>query len=205
VYYDPAAMLGALVTEAHRAGAVVVGEDLGTVEAHVRADMQRHHVLGSAVLWFTRHYERPGAPFVAPDEWPAEALASISTHDLPTVPGFLAGEHVKVRARLGILTRPVDEEEAAARADRQALLDLLDAEGLGGTDPVPALHELLARTPCRLVMASPYDVLGEVRQPNLPGTCDEYPNWRIPLPLPLEEVMRDPRMRAVARILARRS
>ena len=55
------------------------------------------------------------------------------------------------------------------------------------------------------MLASPYDVLGEVRQPNLPGTVDQYPNWRIPLPLPLEDVVRDPRMHRVAQILNGRS
>ena len=128
---------------------------------------------------------------------------TIATHDLPTVGGFLSGEHVRVRAGLGLLGRPVAEEEAAARADREALLDLLKAEGLADEDPVLALHELLARTPCRLVLASPYDVLGEVRQPNLPGTFDEYPNWRIPLPVPLEDFLRDPRTAAVVNILRR--
>jgi 4-alpha-glucanotransferase len=55
------------------------------------------------------------------------------------------------------------------------------------------------------VLASPYDVLGEMRQPNLPGTVDQYPNWRIPLPLPLEDVVEDPRMHRVAEILRKRS
>ena len=115
----------------------------------------------------------------------------------------LSGEHVRVRAELGILARPVAEEEAVASADLAALLALLESEGLAGEDPVLALHELLARSPCRLVMASPYDVLGEVRQPNLPGTVNEYPNWRIPLPVPLEDRVRDPRVAAVAAILGR--
>jgi 4-alpha-glucanotransferase len=205
VRYDAGAMLGALLTEAHRAGAVVIGEDLGTVLPEVRETMRKRTVLGSAVLWFTRDYADPKAPFIPPKKWPRLALASISTHDLPTVPGFLAGDHVRVRAELGILARPADVELAVAEADLEALLDLVKAEGLAGEDPVLALHELLARTRCRLVMASPYDVLGEVRQPNLPGTFDEYPNWRIPLPLPLEDVMRDERMARVAKILRRRA
>jgi 4-alpha-glucanotransferase len=162
-------------------------------------------VLGSAVLWFTRDYADPKAPFIPPKKWPRLALASISTHDLPTVPGFLAGSHVRVRAELGILARPVDVEVAVAEADREALMELLKAEGLTGDEPVFALHELLARTRCRLVMASPYDVLGEVRQPNLPGTSDEYPNWRIPLPKLLEDVVTDERMARVAKILGRRA
>ena len=204
VRYDAKAMLGALLTEAHRAGAVVVGEDLGTVLPEVRDTMRRRGVLGSSVLWFTRDYADPAAPFVPPKKWPRLALASISTHDLPTAPGFLSGEHVKVRARLGILGRPEAEELAVAEADRAALLELLKAEGLADRDPVLALHTLLARTPCRLVMASPYDALGEVRQPNLPGTVDGYPNWRIPLPKLLDDVIRDERMLAVAKILAKR-
>ncbi len=204
VRYDPEAMLGALLTEAHRSGAVVVGEDLGTVPETVTRTMRKRNVLGSAVLWFTRDWRHPGSPFIPPRKWPRLALATVATHDLPTVGGFLSGEHVRVRAELGILGRPVAEEEAAARADRSALLDLLKAEGLTDEDPMIALHELLARTPCRLVLASPYDVLGEVRQPNLPGTFDEYPNWRIPLPLPLEDLVRDERMLAVVRILNRR-
>jgi 4-alpha-glucanotransferase len=55
------------------------------------------------------------------------------------------------------------------------------------------------------VLASPYDVLGETRQPNLPGTVEQYPNWRIPLPLALEAIVEDPRMSRVADILSGRS
>jgi 4-alpha-glucanotransferase len=62
---------------------------------------------------------------------------------------------------------------------------------------VVALHALLARSRSRLVLVSPYDVVGEVRQPNLPGTVDEYPNWRLPLPVTLEELRDDPQVRVV--------
>ena len=101
-------------------------------------------------------------------------------------------------------------EWAQARADRAELVELLRAEGLLGADSgdredhiVVAMHELLARTPCRLVLASPYDVVGEVRQPNLPGTVDQYPNWRLPLPVPLEQLQRDPRVERVVAALQR--
>ncbi|MET7399412.1 4-alpha-glucanotransferase [Dactylosporangium sp. NPDC005572] len=206
VHYDDAAMLGVLVEEATRAGAVVVGEDLGTVEPVVTRTLQERNILGSAVLWFTR--DDAGA-FLPPAEWPANAVASISTHDLPTAAGFLAGEHVLARAEAGVLGgkygRDVKDEWAAAALERTALLDLLDAEGLiepDSTDDeiVLAMHRLLQRTPCRIVLASPYDVLGAVRQPNLPGTTDQYPNWRLPLPLPLEELMTDARMHQIADI-----
>ncbi|WP_433617283.1 4-alpha-glucanotransferase [Dactylosporangium sp. CA-139114] len=207
VHYDAESMLGVLIEEAVRAGAVVVGEDLGTVEPVVTQTLQARNILGSAVLWFTR--DDDGA-FIPPAQWPANAMASISTHDLPTATGFLTGEHVHARAEAGVLTRPVPQEQAAADQDRAALLALLSAEGLAdetSTDAelVVAMHRLLTRTPCRIVLASPYDVLGEPRQPNLPGTSQQYPNWRIPLPLKLEELTADPRMLQIAEILDARA
>jgi 4-alpha-glucanotransferase len=207
VRYDPDAMLGILVEEARAAGAVVVGEDLGTVLPVVTEGLRDRNILGSAVLWFTRDAE---GDFVPPEKWVERALATISTHDLPTATGFLSGEHVLARAEAGVLGRDVQEEWAAATEDRTKLLALLDSEGLVAPDAtdeeiVVAMHELLARTPCRLVLASPYDVLGEVRQPNLPGTVDQYPNWRIPLPLPLEQIVADPRMHRVGEIFSARS
>jgi 4-alpha-glucanotransferase len=191
-----------LTLEAHRAGALVIGEDLGTVEPEVTEGLAERHMLGSSVLWFTRDLDAPGQPLLRPREWPEESVATISTHDLPTATGFLRGEHVRVRAELGLLD-DVPGEEAKAEADRRELIELLREEGLvegaapGEDQLVVALHALLARSRSRLVLISPYDVVGEVRQPNLPGTVDEYPNWRLPLPVTLEELRDDPRVRVV--------
>src|SRR5918997_6066598 len=152
VRYDATAMLAALGLEAHRAGAVVVGEDLGTVEPEVTETLAAQRMLGCAVLWFARDEEAPGQPLLAPRQWPQRAAASISTHDLPTAVGFLRGEHVRARAALGLLN---DEaaEWAQAHAERAELVSLLRAEGLLCADNedeiVVAMHALLARTPCR--------------------------------------------------------
>ena len=103
VHYDAEAMLAVLALEAHRAGATVVGEDLGTVEPEVTEALADNEMLGCAVLWFTRDQAAPGEPLLPPDEWPPRAAASLSTHDLPTAAGFLRGEHVRARADLGLL------------------------------------------------------------------------------------------------------
>ncbi|HWR48716.1 MAG TPA: 4-alpha-glucanotransferase, partial [Pseudonocardiaceae bacterium] len=202
VHYDAEAMLAVLALEAHRAGAVVIGEDLGTVEPEVTETLAAQRMLGCAVLWFARDEQVPGAPLLAPQRWPRCTAASISTHDLPTAVGFLRGEHVRARAALGLLNDDT-AEWAQARAERAELISLLRAEGLLRTENedeiVVAMHALLARTPCQLLLASPYDVVGEIRQPNLPGTIDEYPNWRLPLPVTLEQLQRDPR---VGRVVA---
>ncbi|TCK27017.1 4-alpha-glucanotransferase [Pseudonocardia endophytica] len=213
VSYDADAMLATLLLEAHRAGALIVGEDLGTVLPEVREEMDRSHVYGSTVLWFSRDPDPEtggdDGPLQPPSRWPERSVATISTHDLPTAPGFLRGEHVRVRAELGLLDDPA-AERAKAAAERAELVALLVDEGhLESVDAdedaiVVAMHALLASAPCRLVLASLYDVLGETRQPNLPGTVDEYPNWRLPLPVGLERAMSDPRVSRVASVMATR-
>ncbi len=202
VHYDSDVMLAVLTLEAWRADALVIGEDLGTVEREVTEGLVERNILGSSVLWFTRDIDTPGEPLLPPDRWNPESVATISTHDLPTAAGFLSGEHVRARADLGLLADP-DAEKARAELDRLELVELLREQGLVvGDDPgedqlVVAMHALLARSQSRLVLISPYDVIGETRQPNLPGTVDQYPNWRLPLPESLEELRDDPRVRVV--------
>jgi 4-alpha-glucanotransferase len=203
VHYDADTMLAVLALEAHRAGATVVGEDLGTVEPEVTEALADNEMLGCAVAWFTRDETAPDEPLLPPVKWPSRAAASLSTHDLPTAAGFLRGEHVQARADLGLLD-DVPAERANADKERAEWLALLRSEGLlpdadGGAEPdekaiIAAMHRLLALAPSRLKLISPYDVLAETRQPNLPGTIDEYPNWRLPLPVTLEELKADPRV-----------
>jgi len=213
VRYDAEAMLAILAVEAGAAGALVVGEDLGTVEPAVTEALGREGVLGSAVLWFEK--EDDGVTPLPPVRWREAAAASVSTHDLPTAYGFLDGEPVRVRARLGQLAHSEEEEERRMAGERDALLGLLRAESLlpdGAGPPVPddvvlAVYRLLARTPSRVVLAAPADAVGDLRQPNLPGTTDEYPNWRLPLadgagrPVALEEFLAAPGTARLAGLL----
>ncbi|MBK5306113.1 MAG: 4-alpha-glucanotransferase [Frankiaceae bacterium] len=209
VSYDADAMLGVLALETVRAGALVVGEDLGTVEDRVRRDLDATGVLGSAVLWFERDDET-GA-FVPPAQWRRRALATVTTHDLPTAAGFLAEEQVRVRHELDQLGHSLEQEQARVRAERAALMELLESSGLlarYGGDPVLAMHGALVASPCAVILAAFGDAVGDLRQPNLPGTVDEYPNWRLPVadptgrPLGLEELLDHPGVRRLAALLA---
>jgi 4-alpha-glucanotransferase len=210
VSYDETALLDLLVEVATSRGGIVVGEDLGTVEPRMRTALRERGVLGSAVLWFERVDDRPDGPPKPPSAWSELAVASISTHDLPTAHGWLADEQVRVRAELGQLGRPVEQERAAAGAERTALLTALTQLGLLAPaeldDPdvvVLAMHAYLAASPALVLLASPYDVIGELRQPNLPGTTDEYPNWRLPLGVSLDALLDDPRVARTATVLRR--
>ena len=207
VSYDAEVMLAVLALEAHRAGATVVGEDLGTVEPEVTEALADNGMMGCAVSWFTRDESAPGEPLLVSTAWPSRAAASLSTHDLPTAAGFLRGEHVRARADLGLLD-DVPAERANADRERAEWIALLQTEGLlpthdGTSQPeelaiILAMHRFLASTPSHLKLVSPYDVIAEPRQPNLPGTVDEYPNWRLPLPVTVEQLRDDPRVAEVA-------
>ncbi len=207
VSYDADAMLAVLALEASRAGALVVGEDLGTVEDRVRTGLAEAGVLGSSVLWF----ETDDGAFLPPEQWRELSLATVTTHDLPTAAGFLAEEHVRVRDELGQLGLPVGEERERVRTERAALLDRLRDRGLleaHGGDVVLAMHAMLTASPSRLVLAAFGDAARDLRQPNLPGTVDDYPNWRLPVadgsgqPLGLEELLALPGVRRLAALLA---
>ncbi|MEV6764116.1 4-alpha-glucanotransferase [Streptomyces sp. NPDC051105] len=213
VRYDAEAMLALLALEATRAGAVVIGEDLGTVEPGVRETLQRHGVLGTSVLWFERDWDGDGRP-LPPERWRADCLATATTHDLPSTAARLTGEHVELRDRLGLLTRPVAQERADAAADTAEWLALLTRLGLlavsdAGDEEaeIQAVHRFLLRTPARLIGVWLPDAVGDRRPQNLPGTWDQYPNWRLPIadatgrPVTLEELTGSARVRALLEVL----
>jgi 4-alpha-glucanotransferase len=201
VRYPAEDLLGILAYECDRAGAVAVAEDLGTVEPGVPEALRANGLLGSAVLWFE---DRPAA------EWPREAFASVTTHDLPTARGFWTDESLRVQAELGLLGegRTVEEQRRENDAARARVRALLDAEGLAGPDAsvddlVVAVHAFMARTPSLMAAVALGDALGDPRQPNMPGTRDEYPNWRLPLPVPLESLTDQPLLRRVVAAVSR--
>ena len=186
VRYDHEAMIGIVALEAHRAGAVVVGEDLGTVEPWVRDYLRERGLFGTSILWFELDRDGDGGPLPA-ERWREYCLSSVTTHDLPPTAGYLAGEHVRLREELGLLTRPADEELAADRAQQAAWLAELRRVGLLGDRRRASTRSCWRSTDTwaarrrKLLALSLADAVGDVRTQNQPGTTDEYPNWRVPL------------------------
>ena len=193
VAFDHAALIGILALEAHRAGVVVIGEDLGTVEPWVSDALRERGILGTVISWFERHDDGSLRP---PELWRRDALASVTVHDLPPTAGYLMGEHVRLRDELGLLRRDRADEERACELEREEWGRLLREHGLLSGDDldahdlldahdredwVVALHALVAESPARLIGIALPDVVGERRAQNQPGTDREYPNWRIPL------------------------
>lgn len=211
VRYDHDAAIGILALEAARAGAVVVGEDLGTVEPWVRDYLRERGILGTSVLWFEFDYDGGGGP-LAPERWRELCLASVTTHDLPPTAGYLAGDHIRLRHDLGLLVRSLDEELDADRAEQGAWLAAMRERGLLAPDADPAetivaLHRALGFSPARLRCLALTDAVGDRRTQNQPGANVGYPNWRMPLsgpdgtPILLEDVFTSPGAARLAELM----
>jgi len=188
VRYDHEAMLAILMLEAQRAGAVVVGEDLGTVEPWVARTLADRGILGTSILWF----ETDDGRIREPADWRRDVLASVTVHDLPPTAGYLRDEHVRIRAELGLLATSEAVERQAAARERAGWARVLVEHGwlpadvdlgtdAGLTEMTIALHRAVGASPARLIGIGLPDVVGDRRAQNQPGTDQEYPNWRIPV------------------------
>jgi 4-alpha-glucanotransferase len=210
--YDHGAAVAALAGQAAQAGALAIGEDLGTVPAWIRRYLADSGILGTSMLWFERD---PGGAPLPPGRWRRACMATVGTHDVPPAAAFLTGDQVTIRARLGLLKLSEDAERDAARRMLSGWLDALAREGLIAAGPAPgpddftvALYGYLAKTPAALIGVSLADAVGDRRPQNIPGTRDQYPNWQIPLcgadgrAVLLEDLPGFPLLQAVARAAA---
>ncbi|RZL04138.1 MAG: malto-oligosyltrehalose synthase [Rubrivivax sp.] len=210
-------MMGILALESHRHGCLVIGEDLGTVPPRMREAMREQHLLSYCPLFFERLHD---GRFKPPADWVPQALAVVSTHDLPTLRGFWRGKDVELRTELGLY--PSDElraQQVVARAqDRAQLLLALEQEGampqdasvhspsMDDTSPAftDAVYTFLGRTPSQLVAVQLEDVTQQLIQVNIPGTSEsQFPNWRRKLGVTLEALASDARLLSVSEALRR--
>jgi 4-alpha-glucanotransferase len=192
VRYPYEDLLDIIALESHRAGGVIVGEDLGTVEPYVREELARRAVLSYRLMWF-----EPSAP----RDYPELALAAVSNHDLPTLPGIWTGADLADQERAGV--RPNHEFANSIRSKLSTATGL--ADGAPVEDVVEGAYRWLAEAPCALLAATLEDALGVEERPNLPGTVSEHPNWSLALPHSLEEIEGHPGPRRIAEILGSRN
>ncbi|MBU2033006.1 MAG: 4-alpha-glucanotransferase, partial [Alphaproteobacteria bacterium] len=190
-------MLRLLALESERAKAIVIGEDLGTVPEGLREKLAARKLLGMRVLFFERDDNGTFKPL---EEWPASAIATSTTHDLPTIEGWWKAHDIDWRIRVGQHRedeRPAQLEER--ERERAGLLRLLReyAPSVKGdlADPdvlADACAVCLGRSPAPLVLFPVEDALGLLEQPNMPGIIDTHPNWRRRYPSDSATMLDDP-------------
>jgi 4-alpha-glucanotransferase len=190
VRYKADELLAILAIESQRAKAIVVGEDLGTVERGVRPRLRRHGVLSYRLFWFEQ---------VAPEQYPEQSMAALTTHDLFTVAGLWSGKDFAMQEKLGLHPNASETKAIRRKLSHRAGL----SEIASPREAIQRAHHLLARTPCRLITATLEDALAVEERPNLPGTTTQRPNWSIALPKPLEKIQKDPFVRQLATVMKR--
>ncbi len=214
VAYPADDLLSIVALESHRNRCLIIGEDLGTVPEDVRQTLNSRGIFSYRILYFERDANGRLAP---PAAYAANALGAIGTHDMPTLPGYWIGRDIDLRNALHLFpSETLWAGQVAARAEERANLLLglqrenLLPEGLTvHPNSVPAMttelalaaHAYLARSPCRLTVFRPEDMLGQIEAVNVPGTSENYPNWRYKLSLNMEEWPNDPRITGLAEIL----
>ena len=191
VRYPADDLLAIVALESQRARALIVGEDLGTVEAGVRERLASHAVLSYRVVWFEPE---------PPARYPELALAAVTTHDLPTIAGLWTGADVEAQAAIGLDPNRAGFGEMRARL--RAMTGVRDDAPV--REVIERTHELLAGAPSVVVTATLDDALAVEERPNMPGTVSEWPNWSIALPVPLEGLAQAPLARSIAGAFARR-
>jgi 4-alpha-glucanotransferase len=193
-----------LALESVRNRVLIVGEDLGTVEPHVRETLSRFGILSYRLFYFEREENRDYKPASV---YPYQALVSSTTHDLPTIAGFWINQDIEARRQAGTIDEGGYHAQIAGRIrDKQKMLDLLFASHLlpAGTprdaaripelsgDLHNAIIGFLASTPSMLLVINQEDLSKETEQQNLPGTTSQYPNWSHKMKFTLEQLRSDP-------------
>lgn len=188
-------LLRLVALESWRNRALVIGEDLGTVPEGLREELARSRLLGMRVLLF----EQNDGAFTPAPYWPDDALATTTTHDLPTLHGWMQGRDIEWREAAGHTSQ---EQSIGDKNHRhwekhnlhKAFQDcaLLPIRDNSITDQLDASVSFLGSTPAPLVLLPLEDAMGAFEQPNLPGPGDTHPNWRRRWPMNAKDMLDGP-------------
>jgi 4-alpha-glucanotransferase len=212
VHYPLDDLMSVLALESERHDCLVIGEDLGTVPPEMSRAMDDRAVYSYRVLLFAK---RADGSFIAPGEYPRRAIATVTTHDLPTLRGYWSGGDIELRQRLSLYPNEETRQHVADERvrDRQALLGALEASGLkpaaasaapdAYTDELAhAIHVYLARTTSALVVLQAEDLVGMPDPVNVPGTNEEHANWQRKMACQIDEIFGHEAVRALLRDVA---
>jgi 4-alpha-glucanotransferase len=213
VRYPARDLLGLLTLESQRRRTLVIGEDLGTVAASIRRHLAHCRIFSYRVFYFERKGKKDNT-FAAPKEYPRQAMACVTTHDLPTLAGYWEGRDLDLRQQLNLYPSPrmAEQDEAWRAQDRRLLVEALVREGLLPPDYSPppdmcpeeirrGVLAYVGESRAALVEARLEDFLGLTAQQNLPGTIDQHPNWRQKIFTTLEDLPRNPEVTRLAATL----
>ncbi len=215
VTYPFSDLLAILALESQRNQCMVIGEDLGTVPAEVRAALESKNILSYRILYFEKNWQQ--GSFKSPSDYPYQAVATIGSHDLPTFSGFWQESDLDLSEEFDLFPSPRHQQQqrskrARDRAEIVAALqreNLVSSEDLNGQQStvdfcsqlILPVHRYLARSNAALMLLQLEDIFGQMQQINLPGTVNQHPNWRRKLPVFIEHWLDRGNLAAIARAI----
>ena len=213
VEYNYQDLLKILALESERAKTLIIGEDLGTVPPQIRETLADFRIFSYRLFYFERDHK---GGFKKPESYPDFALASVSTHDLPTLAGFWTGKDLYLRKSLGLFSSETqfraalqDRKQGKEEIARRLVLSGFLPEHLADNPEIygaltgelhSAIIGFLLSTPAKLALLSQEDLFRDTRQQNLPGTVSAYPNWSTKMSYTLEELWQDPEVEKRVRV-----
>lgn len=199
VGYPWSELLGIICLESHLNRTAIIGEDLGTAEEWMREELLKRKIAS----WRVFYFEKENSNFKKANQYPEEALCSITTHDLPTLKGFIRGKDLELRKKFNLLEDFIYEKAHEDRIrDIEKILELIQVNHEEETEKILlALVSFLSSTNSKYLLLYPEDILLVEEQTNLPGTTNEYPNWQRKLPITVNQITNLPILRKIESIL----
>lgn len=203
-------LLGILTLESQRNRCLVIGEDLGTVPDEVRHALYLNRILSYRIFRFEKDWHK--GSLTSPEHYPRDALCTGGSHDLPTLVGYWRATDLELRDRLELHPSPdIGRQQTEMRErERSEIVDALAREELlqqpESADAVElslSIQRYLARSRSIVMMLQVEDLLLQEEQVNVPGTVDEYPNWRLKLAHNLEDWVQETELERIARLINR--
>lgn len=190
-----------MALESQRNHCVVIGEDLGTVPAEISQLMAKYQVMSYRVFMLE---QKSGSYQHRDQTYPALSLATVTTHDMPTLVGYWNEHDLALRHQLDLFpsARIAANLEQLRKDEKQLLSDELQLEQGNTRQLVQNSHLYLAATPARLMAYQLEDLLLVATPVNIPGTSTEYPNWRRKLPVEFEQALQQSEVRELILAMA---
>jgi 4-alpha-glucanotransferase len=188
VHYPADELLAILAIESHRAKAIIVGEDLGTVDPNVRRNLKRRNIFSYRLLWFETGPVK---------KFPRQAVAAVTTHDLFTVAGLWNGSDLAAQKKLGLQPN----EKGAHKILKRLQANICLPPGADVTKAIVKTYGMLSKSPSMLKVAAIDDALAVEERPNMPGTTTAWPNWCLALPKPLESIQKNKLIKRISKVM----
>ena len=183
VYYPFEYLLAILTIESHLNQCIVIGEDLGVVPPEVKTALADKAIFSNGLFYFEKDFH---GEFLTAQSFPAQSLLMVANHDVPPFFGWWQGFDLTLKHEYQLLDeQQLGQLQTERKIEKQRLLRFLsscETHSFSLDSPAEDVYQAvtlgLAHAPARLFTIQLDDLDEQILPVNIPGTDQEYPNWR---------------------------